>query len=57
MRFLLLAFNPHVIEAKDLQMLSDVMEGEMKCRIYLIPHYDDTAEPIYCVQFVDTITR
>ena len=54
MKFIILAYNPNHINPTDMVKLIEIIRSEQKCPVYVVKHIQNEAEPIYCVQLVDT---
>ena len=54
MKFIILAYNPDYTSYDKMNELGKEIEKDQGCLVYLIPHIDRDAEPVYCVQLVDT---
>jgi len=54
MKFMILAYHPNYVRVHDIEDLANFIEKDFDCHVYLITHVNNNADPIYCIQLVDT---
>lgn len=53
MKLIILAFNPKYVNVDELIIFRDFLKAQHDCDVNLIPHMQDDAEPLYCVQWIN----
>lgn len=57
MRLMIFAYNPMYINVVGLEILAEKLEKEHNCKAIFVEHLcsNPGVEPIYCVQFCDSL--